>query len=104
MAAVHIQEAAAFRLDEIYRYTRDRWGDAKAADYIDGLFDVFTRLENHAAFSKPIPAEFGIDGFFTRYQSHIIYWRRLSDGCIGIVTVLHVRMHQIDRFREAFDL
>lgn len=26
MAAVRIQEAASHRLDEIYRYTRDRWG------------------------------------------------------------------------------
>lgn len=28
--------------------------------------------------------------------------RRLSNGDIGIVTVLHERMHQVDRFREEF--
>ena len=26
------------------------------------------------------------------------YWRKLSNGDIGIVTILHERMHQIDRF------
>lgn len=104
MVAVLLQEAAAFRLDEIYRYTRDRWGEAQAARYIDGLFDLFARLETESVLSKPIPAEFGVNGFVSRYESHVIYWRRLSDGRIGIVTVLHVRMHQIDRFRDAFDL
>ncbi|MYD85940.1 MAG: type II toxin-antitoxin system RelE/ParE family toxin, partial [Acidobacteria bacterium] len=28
--------------------------------------------------------------------------KTLSDGDIGIVTVLHERMHQMDRFREDF--
>lgn len=31
-----------------------------------------------------------------------VYWRRLSGGDIGIVTILHERMHQIERFREGF--
>jgi toxin ParE1/3/4 len=26
----------------------------------------------------------------------------LADGAVGIVTILHERMHQIDRFREDF--
>lgn len=29
-----------------------------------------------------------------------VYWRRLSNGDVGIVTILHERMHQMDRFRE----
>jgi len=30
------------------------------------------------------------------------YWRRLSNGDVGIVTILHERMHQIDRLRDDF--
>ena len=30
MPALRIQEAASWRLDEIYRYTRERWGEAQA--------------------------------------------------------------------------
>ncbi len=100
--AVRIQEAASLRLDEIYRYSRDRWGQAQADAYITGLFETFERIETHGVASRPVPAEFGVDGFVFRYQSHFVYWRRLSKGDIGIVTVLHQRMHQTDRFREAF--
>jgi hypothetical protein len=54
--------------------------------------------------SRPVPAEFDVDGYTFRYERHIVYWRRLSNGDIGIVTILHERMHQMDRFREDFGL
>jgi plasmid stabilization system protein ParE len=104
VANVLIQEAASWRLDEIYRYTRDRWGADQADRYITGLFDAFEGIDTHRTSSKPIPAEFGIDGYFFRYERHFVYWRRLSNGDIGIVTLLHERMHQIDRFRDDFGL
>ncbi len=99
-AQTRVQEAAAYRLDEIYRYTRDRWGTQQANHYITGLFDAFNGIETRKTPSHSVPAEFGIDGYFFRYERHFVYWRRLSNNDIGIVTILHVRMHQIDRFRE----
>lgn len=104
MAAVRIQEAASHRLDDIYRYTRDRWGAEQADRYITGLFEAFGKIESHGVSSRPVPAEFGVEGYFFRYEQHFVYWRRLSNGDIGIVTVLHQRMHQIERFREDFGL
>ena len=98
--AVRIQAAASHRLDDIYRYTRDRWGAEQAERYITGLFAAFDRIESRGVASKPIPAEFGVEGFYFRYERHVVYWRRLSNGDIGIVTILHERMHQIDRFRD----
>lgn len=98
--AVRVQEAASYRLDEIYRYARDRWGSEQAERYITGLFAAFDRIETRAVASKPIPPEFGVHGYYFRYERHFVYWRRLADGAIGIVTILHERMHQIDRFRE----
>ncbi|KAA2311642.1 MULTISPECIES: type II toxin-antitoxin system RelE/ParE family toxin [Rhodobacterales] len=100
--AIRVQEAASLRLDDIYRYTRDRWGEVQADRYITGMFEAFERIEAHGVASKLIPAEFGVEGFFFRYEHHIVYWRRLSDGDIGIVAILHERMHQIDRFKEDF--
>ncbi len=100
--AIRIQEAASLRLDDIYRYTRDRWGEAQADRYITGMFEAFDRIEAHGVASKPIPAEFGVEGFLFRYEHHFGYWRRLSDGDIGIVAILHECMHQIDRFKEDF--
>lgn len=102
MAKVLVQEAASWRLDEIYRYTRDRWGTEQANQYITGMFEAFDGIETHRTSSRPIPAEFGIEGYFFHYERHVVYWRRLSNGDIGIVTILRERMHQIDRFRDDF--
>ena len=97
---MRVQESASLRLDEIYRYTRDRWGQEQADRYITGLFADFEKIDNHGVASRPIPAEFGIGGYYFRYAHHFVYWRRLSDGDIGIVTILHERMHQMPRFRN----
>ena len=98
--AVRVQEAASLRLDEIYRYTRNRWGPEQADRYITELFAAFDRIASHGVASRPIPADFGVDGFYYRYERHFVYWRRLSNGDIGIVTILHERMHQTARFRD----
>jgi len=50
-------------------------------------------------FARPLPAEFGVNGYYFRYERHYVYWKRLSNGDIGIVTLLHERMHQMGRFR-----
>jgi plasmid stabilization system protein ParE len=100
--AVRVQQAASHRLDDIYRFTRDRWGEAQADRYVTGLFDAFARIETRGVKSRPIPAEFGVDGYVFHYERHLVYWRRLTNGDIGIVTILHERMHQIERFREDF--
>lgn len=100
--AIRIQEGASHRLDDIYRYTRDRWGEDQAKTYIPGLFEAFDQIAAHGVASRPIPADFGVDGFFFRYERPYLYWRYLSNGDIAIVTILHHRMHQIDRFRHDF--
>ena len=104
MPKVRIQVAASHRLDEIYRYTRDRWGDSQAESYITGLFVAFDKIGSHGVGSKPVPAEFGVEGFFFHHERHFVYWRHLPNGDIEIVTILHERMHLIGRFREDFGL
>lgn len=99
MAVIRIQQAAAHRLDDIYRYTRERWGAEQAERHINELFEAFGRIETHAVLSRPVPAEFGVEGYVFRHERHFVYWRRLANGDIGIVTILHERMHQMDRFR-----
>lgn len=64
--AIRVQEAASLRLDEIYRYTRDRWGADQADRYITDLFAAFDQIASHGVASRPIPAEFGVEGFYFR--------------------------------------
>ncbi len=98
--AFRVQEAASLRLDEIYRYTRERWGADRADRYITDLFASFDRIDGGGVASRPVPAEFGVDGFYFRHAPHFVYWRRLAKGDVGIVTILHERMHKMDRFWE----
>jgi plasmid stabilization system protein ParE len=102
LPAIRIQAAASHRIDEVYRYTRERWGMAQADKYITGLFAAFAKIASHGVVSKPVPAAFGVEGYFFRYEQHVVYWRHLRNGDIGIVTILHARMHQIARFQEDF--
>ena len=102
MTSVRIQERASSRLDEIYRYTASEWEAAQAERYINGLFESFDRIKENASLSRPIPADFGVQGYFYRYEKHFVYWKTLANGDIGIVTILHQRMHQIERFRNDF--
>ena len=104
MAKFLVQNAASHRIDEIFRYTSYRWGATQAETDIIGLFDTFAKIESHEVLSRPIPAELGVDGFFFRYKKHFVYWRYLSNGDIGIVTILHQSMHQIERLKDDFGL
>lgn len=102
MSRVRVQQAASLRIDDIYRHTRDRWGAEQAERYVTSLFKAFGKIATHGVPSRPVPAEFGVRGSFFRYEKHFVYWKRLDNGDIGIVTVLHERMHQIERFRKDF--
>lgn len=97
---VRVLAAAAYRNDELYRYSLNRWGHEQAERYLRGLFATAAKIETNRVASRPIPAAFGVDGYVCRYERHYIYWRKLENGDIGIVTVLHERMHQFARFQD----
>jgi len=100
MAGFRVQEAASRRLDDIYSYSRDTWGEEQAERYLRDLFACFGDIAARRIPWRAIPAEFGVDGYYTRRGRHYIYWKILEDDTVGIVTILHERMHQIDRFRD----
>jgi toxin ParE1/3/4 len=102
VSGFRVQRAALDRLDAIYDYTCDQWGDAQADAYLRGLYARFAAIAARAFPWRPIPADFGVSGYVCRYEHHLVYWKVLDDGAVGIVTVLHERMHQIDRFRDDF--
>lgn len=99
-AAYRVSAIAGQRLDEIFSYTRETWGQDQAESYVRGLFDCFGRVARREIPWRAIPVDFGVEGYYCRHDHHYIYWRKLADGAIGIVTVLHERMHQMDRFRD----
>lgn len=102
MTTVQVLSQAALRIDEIYQYSRGQWGDAQALVYARGLFRAIEQLGVQTAPSRPIPAKFGVAGYYFRYEKHFVYWRYLANGDVGIFTVLHERMHQVHRLRRDF--
>jgi toxin ParE1/3/4 len=100
VSGFRVRDRAGHRLDEVYRYTHDTWGEAQAETYVRGLFAHFEAIAARRFPWRPIPAEFRVDGYVCRYERHFIYWKVLGDGAVGIVTVLHERMHRIEWLRE----
>ncbi|MDB5438910.1 MAG: plasmid stabilization system [Caulobacteraceae bacterium] len=100
MNSFRIEQGAERRLEEIYRYTCDTWGEARAATYIKGMFQRFEAIARRQFPWRRIPTEFGLDGYFCRYEKHFIYWELLADGSVGILAILHERMHQLAQFRD----
>jgi toxin ParE1/3/4 len=97
---VRLFPAAEARLDEIYAYTHETWGEAQAERYLRGIAAAFDAIARRAIVWRRLPAEFGQDGWYTRHERHVIYWKLLPGDVVGVVTILHERRHQLDRFRE----
>lgn len=97
---VRVQDAASFRIDEIYRYSLSNFGEHQANKYLRGLFQSFEQIVDGTVFSRPIPAEFNVQGFYYLYREHVVYWKYLTNGDVGIATILHKRMHQIEQFKD----
>jgi toxin ParE1/3/4 len=100
VSSFRIQRIAGHRLDEIYVYTRNEWGEAQADRYLKGMFARFESIAAREFPWRAIPVDFEVSGFFCKFERHFIYWKLLTNGDIGIVTILHERMHQIERFKD----
>lgn len=92
--------AASARLEDIYRYTVEEFGPEQADRYLDGVFELLDKIVEKRVAWRRIPSDFEVDGYFTRYMSHFIFWKLRSDGQIAIVAVLHQRMDLARRLRE----
>ena len=103
MSGYQLEPLANARIDEIYIYTRERWGEDQAWRYLRGLFDRFDAIADRRVPWRVIPADFGTRGYFCRYEHHTIYWKLLDNGLVGIVTILHERMHRIDRLADEME-
>ncbi len=102
MKRVVVSDAADAALTDIYRYTEEHWGAKQADRYVGGLLALFDDIAAGRVPKRNIPAEFDVEGFVTRHESHFVYWRDLSGDSIGIAAILHVSMMQGDRLKTAF--
>lgn len=100
MSKYLVRSAASARLEEIYRYSLKQLGAAQADRYLDGAFALFEDIAEKRIAWRRIPSEFGVDGYFARYQSHFVFWKLRPDGQVAIVAILHQRLDLVRRLRE----
>lgn len=92
--------------DKIWQDTADKWGEAQAITYIRGLHAHLQRLaENQLIWRKlpqrlAIPADVKREAFFSRYEHHYLFFRVLSNGDLGVMSILHERMDLPVRLKE----
>lgn len=102
MKRVVVSQAADAALTDIYGYTEENRGTAQADHYVGGMLGLFDEIAAGSTLKRPIPPEFGVQGFVVRYAGHFVYWREMADGTIGIVAILPASMMQGERLRDAF--
>ena len=92
--------------DAIWQYTVDQWGEEQAEKYIIGLH---THLQTLADKQKPwrplpsgslVPSDLDMKVYFSKYERHHIFFRTLSKGGIGIMSILHERSDIPVRLRQ----
>jgi toxin ParE1/3/4 len=98
--AVKIYDAAKERLIGVWDYTEQMWGEEQADRYVRGLAEAI-----HAAVGKRHRWRRLMDEalkgvFFIRFQHHYVFFRELSDGTLGVISVLHEKMDIPARLRE----
>jgi toxin ParE1/3/4 len=84
--------------DSIWIYTCDKWGEVQAEKYIKELHTHIAKLADK---NKPwkqlpqnlvVPSDLKIKVYFSQYKNHYIFFRELSDGILGIMSILHEKM------------
>jgi toxin ParE1/3/4 len=106
MAGYKFFPAADKSQDAIWDYTYEEWGEAQANKYIKGLHSHIQKLADKKLLWRPIskslalPAGLEREVFSSHYERHYVFFRELTGGTIGIMSILHDTMHIPVRLRE----
>jgi len=104
--------AADAAQDSIWIYTKETWGEDQAEKYIVGLHQHLAKLadDRNLWLRLPkelvVPSDLEIEAYFSKYKHHYTFFRELSNGVIGIMSILHEKMdipvrlnHDLAKFR-----
>lgn len=98
--AAKIYQAAQERILEIWDYTERTWGEDQADKYVRGLVEAVNTAQGKRHKWRRVMDEALSGVFFMRYQHHHLFFRELSDGTLGVISILHENMDIPTRLRE----
>ncbi len=98
--AVKIFSAARERLLQIWDYTDSTWGTQQADKYLRELVASCQALATRRSSWRHV--KFGrLKGVYCfHHEHHYIFFRELSVGTIGIVSILHENMDLPNRLKD----
>ncbi|MGI9250661.1 MAG: type II toxin-antitoxin system RelE/ParE family toxin [Pseudohongiellaceae bacterium] len=98
MAIIHVTERAALKINEIEKYSRNKWGAPRADKYIDDVNETLALLRNHP---NLLQTKSEISQYLKFYLSgeHILVFEQINDH-IYLVTAMHSRMDISRRIQE----
>jgi len=92
--------AAESRLIEIWDYTLKKWGEDQADAYVRGLVGAIHSLNANRSLWRRVADKTLTGLWFVRHEHHYIFFRELSGGVVGVITVLHENMDLPARIKE----
>lgn len=101
--AARIFAPARARLLEIWDYTERTWGARQADAYLRSLAAAINKAQTSRSLWRSVRDEQLPGVFYFRHRHHFIFFRQLSTGDIGIISVLHESMDLPARLREDAD-
>ncbi|MBA4799028.1 MAG: type II toxin-antitoxin system RelE/ParE family toxin [Rhizobiales bacterium] len=97
MAIVLFHPIADRDQDDVYRWTVANWGEDQAAAYITGLHAHLDMLAQSPGLWRPLSSRLSVSIrsdepiFISRFRIHYVFFRRLSEGRLGVLRLIDVR-------------
>lgn len=99
MALVGLSRRAIRDLEQIQQYSRDRWGQRVADDYMDGIEDALARLRERPELLRARPSVSGHFKFY-RVREHFLVCVQQDDR----IYILTIKQTSMDLPQRLIDL
>ena len=103
MSKYLLYPGAKRELEDIWYYTKQRWGEQQADKYIHEIDAHIQKAEARQIPWRRLPKQAllsEIDVYQIHYKRHYIFFRKLKNGGLGVMSVLHDAMDIPGRLRE----
>ena len=96
--ALLLTQLALRNIQDIYEYSKDRWGKQTAERYVDDMEAGLTRLKEHPELLKPEP-ELYCSLMFYRVNKHLFVCDAQPKSIV-VLTIIHASMDIFSRMAE----
>lgn len=91
------------QLIDIWIYTDQEWGEKQSDKYIEGLYTACKSVFADSISWTKVRGKRFAGVYFFRYKKHIVFFKKLTTGDIGIISILHENMDLPDRLLSDID-